>query len=124
MKNKKWLIILIVAFPSMFWLILESSNLNSRKLPYYGGKLLNNIKPKDWGPPPPCNFHKINDPLPKIHGKISHSLPLWIFNLLASMKNYFQLFVLALLFRFVLKKFAIRFFQIRYFQIDSIRFLN
>ena len=41
MKNKKWLIILIVAFPSMFWLILESSNINSRKLPYYGEKLLN-----------------------------------------------------------------------------------
>lgn len=40
MKNKKWLIILIIAFPSMFWLILESSNINSRKLPYYGEKLL------------------------------------------------------------------------------------
>ncbi len=41
MKNKKWLIVLIVAFPSMFWLILESSSINSRKLPYYGKKVIN-----------------------------------------------------------------------------------
>jgi hypothetical protein len=38
MKNKKWLVILIVAFPSLFWLILETSNINSRKLPFYGSK--------------------------------------------------------------------------------------
>ena len=53
MKNKKWLIILIIAFPSMFWLILESSNINSRKLPYYGEKLLN--KNGD------TIYHKVND---------------------------------------------------------------
>ncbi|HOZ86677.1 MAG TPA: hypothetical protein PL029_02915 [Bacteroidia bacterium] len=38
MKNKKWLLILIIAFPSFFWLILESSTINSRKLPFYGPK--------------------------------------------------------------------------------------
>jgi len=39
-KNKKWLILLIIAFPSFFWLILETSTINSRKLPHYGPKLL------------------------------------------------------------------------------------
>ncbi len=39
MKNKKWLLLLIIAFPSLFWLILESSTIQSRKLPYYGPKL-------------------------------------------------------------------------------------
>jgi hypothetical protein len=38
MKNKKWLLILIIAFPSIFWLILETSTINSKKLPYYGPK--------------------------------------------------------------------------------------
>jgi hypothetical protein len=37
-KNKKWLILLIVAFPSLFWLILETSTINSKKLPHYGPK--------------------------------------------------------------------------------------
>ncbi len=39
MKNKKWLLVLIIAFPSLFWLILETSTINSRKLPYYGPKV-------------------------------------------------------------------------------------
>ncbi len=38
MKNKKWLLLLIIAFPSLFWLILESSTIQSKKLPYYGPK--------------------------------------------------------------------------------------
>lgn len=38
MKNKKWLIVLIVAFPSFFWLILETSTINSSRLPFYGPK--------------------------------------------------------------------------------------
>lgn len=38
MKNKKWLLLLLLAFPSLFWLILESSTINSRKLPHYGPK--------------------------------------------------------------------------------------
>lgn len=42
MKNKKWILILIIAFPSMFWLILETSKINSRKLPHYGLKKINN----------------------------------------------------------------------------------
>lgn len=40
MKNKKWLWLLIVVFPSLFWVILESSTINSRKLPHYGPKTL------------------------------------------------------------------------------------
>jgi len=38
MKNKKWLLILVIAFPSFFWLILETSTINSKKLPFYGPK--------------------------------------------------------------------------------------
>lgn len=38
MKSKKWLLLLIIAFPSLFWLILELSTINSRKLPFYGPK--------------------------------------------------------------------------------------
>jgi hypothetical protein len=38
MKNKKWLLLLIIAFPSAFWLILESSTIQSKKLPHYGPK--------------------------------------------------------------------------------------
>lgn len=40
MKNKKWLLLVIVAFPSLFWLILETSTINSSKLPFYGPKKL------------------------------------------------------------------------------------
>lgn len=41
MKNKKWLLLLIILFPSVFWLILETSTINSRKLPHYGPKSFN-----------------------------------------------------------------------------------
>lgn len=41
MKNKKWIILLIVLFPSVFWIILESSTINSKKLPHYGPKHFN-----------------------------------------------------------------------------------
>lgn len=42
MKNKKrWILILIIAFPSLFWLILETSTINSKKLPVYGPRNLN-----------------------------------------------------------------------------------
>lgn len=40
MKNKKWLLLVIIAFPSIFWLILETSTINSRKLPHYGPKIV------------------------------------------------------------------------------------
>ncbi len=36
MKNKKWVLLLIIAFPSLFWLILETSTINSKRLPFYG----------------------------------------------------------------------------------------
>jgi hypothetical protein len=37
-KKRKWLLVLIIAFPSLFWLILETSTINSRRLPFYGPK--------------------------------------------------------------------------------------
>ncbi len=41
MKNKKWLLILILIIPSFFWVLLEMSTINSHKLNYYGPKTLN-----------------------------------------------------------------------------------
>lgn len=38
MKNKKWLLLLIIAIPSLMWVLLETSTINSYKLPYYGPK--------------------------------------------------------------------------------------
>lgn len=38
MKNKKLFLFLLIAFPSLFWLVLELSTINSKKLPYYGPK--------------------------------------------------------------------------------------
>ena len=53
MKNKKWLILLIIAFPSFFWLILETSTINSNRLPYYGPKKV--VAEKD------TIFHRVTD---------------------------------------------------------------
>jgi hypothetical protein len=53
MKKKKWLILLIVAFPSLFWVILETSSINSKKLLHYGPKKL--IANND------TNFYKVRD---------------------------------------------------------------
>ena len=36
MKNKKWLMLLVLFLPSTIWLILETSTINSKKLPIYG----------------------------------------------------------------------------------------
>jgi len=41
MKNKKWIVALIILFPSLFWIILESSTINSKRLPFFGPKTLN-----------------------------------------------------------------------------------
>ncbi len=46
MKNKKWLLLLIIALPSVFWIILESSTINSKKLPFFGPKQFN-VNTKD-----------------------------------------------------------------------------
>jgi hypothetical protein len=51
-KNKKLILLLIVLFPSVFWLILETSTINSRKLPHYGPKKFNG---KD------TTFYSLND---------------------------------------------------------------
>lgn len=53
MKNKRWLLVLIIVFPSLFWLILETSTINSRKLPFYGPKKV--ITPGD------TLFYKVQD---------------------------------------------------------------
>lgn len=45
MKKKKFILLLIVLFPSAFWLTLELSTINSSKLPYYGPKTVKG--PKD-----------------------------------------------------------------------------
>jgi hypothetical protein len=41
LKHKKWILFLIILFPSAFWLILETSTINSKKLPFYGPKKAN-----------------------------------------------------------------------------------
>lgn len=38
--KRKWIVALIIIFPSLFWVILESSTINSKKLPIYGSKTL------------------------------------------------------------------------------------
>lgn len=40
-KKSKLILFLIILFPSAFWLILETSTINSSKLLYYGPKTLN-----------------------------------------------------------------------------------
>ena len=40
-KNKKLILFLIILFPSLFWLTLELSTINSKKLPFYGPKTAN-----------------------------------------------------------------------------------
>lgn len=53
MKNKKWIVLLIIAFPSFFWLILETSTINSRKLPFYG--------PKQTIAPGDTSYYRVSD---------------------------------------------------------------
>lgn len=38
MKNKKWLLLLIIVLPSTFWILLELSTINSKRLPFFGPK--------------------------------------------------------------------------------------
>lgn len=38
MKKKRWFLLLLIAFPSVFWLLLETSTIHSKKLPVYGPK--------------------------------------------------------------------------------------
>ncbi len=44
MKNKKWILVLVLIIPSFMWVLLEMSTINSRKLPFYGPKQLNTNK--------------------------------------------------------------------------------
>jgi len=45
MKKKQWILVLIILMPSALWLILETSTINSKRLPIYGPKQIN--KPND-----------------------------------------------------------------------------
>ncbi len=40
MKNKGWIIVIIILLPSLIWVLLDLSLINSKKLPYYGPKKL------------------------------------------------------------------------------------
>lgn len=62
-KNKKWILLLIIAFPSFFWLILETSTINSRKLPFYGPKKLNQAGD--------TIFHRVHDTLELANDNVS-----------------------------------------------------
>ena len=53
MKNKKWLLLLILALPSTIWLILETSTINSKKLPIYG--------PRKFVATNDTLYHKVTD---------------------------------------------------------------
>lgn len=53
MKNKKWLLLLILFLPSTMWLILETSTINSKKLPIYGPRKI--IAAND------TSYFKVND---------------------------------------------------------------
>jgi hypothetical protein len=53
MKNKKWLMLLVLFLPSTMWLILETSTINSKKLTIYGPRKV--IAPND------TTYFKVND---------------------------------------------------------------
>lgn len=48
MKNKKWLLLVILILPSTIWLILETSTINSRKLPIYGPRKFIAVNDTDY----------------------------------------------------------------------------
>jgi hypothetical protein len=64
MKNKKWLLLLIIALPSLLWILLETSTINSYKLNYYGPKKGNG---KD------TVFYKVPDVVPTLVNYIDSS---------------------------------------------------
>ncbi len=42
MKNKGWIVVVIILLPSLIWILLDVSLINSKKLNYYGPKKLAN----------------------------------------------------------------------------------
>ena len=65
MKSKKWYLIIIIAFPSLFWLVLETSTINSRKLPFYGPKKVNGKGD--------TTYYKVNDNFYSVNANDSSS---------------------------------------------------
>lgn len=53
MKKKRWALVLIIIFPSLFWVVLETSTIHSNKLPIYGPKKV--ISPGD------TNYYQVGD---------------------------------------------------------------
>jgi hypothetical protein len=35
-NRKRWLLVVLIAFPSVFWLLLETSTINTKRMPVYG----------------------------------------------------------------------------------------
>ncbi|MEI6019567.1 MAG: hypothetical protein WCR21_00420 [Bacteroidota bacterium] len=66
MKKKQWILVLIILLPSALWLILETSTINSKKLPYYGPKKV--LAPKD------TLYYTVQDQLFKFQANDSISL--------------------------------------------------
>jgi hypothetical protein len=60
-KNKKWLLFLIIVLPSSLWLILETSSINSYRLNYFGPKI--STTPKD------TTFYSLDPSFKKYSGK-------------------------------------------------------
>jgi hypothetical protein len=60
MKNKKWLLVLIILIPSLMWVILESSTINSYKLYHYGPKKVLGKNDTDYYEVPDKGFYQSN----------------------------------------------------------------
>lgn len=75
-KNKKWLLFLVIAFPSAFWVILELSTINSKKLPFFGPKQANG-KDTIYYELPPVSFYALNanrDPEKKLYDTVNYPI--------------------------------------------------
>jgi hypothetical protein len=76
MKNKKWILFLIILFPSLFWIILESGTINSKKLNFFGPKEFNG-KDTIYYSLPNITFYKARDDnklVPKLFDSINYPI--------------------------------------------------
>lgn len=58
MKTKKWLLVLIILVPSLMWVILETSTINSHKLYHYGPKKVIGKNDTDYYKVPDSGFYE------------------------------------------------------------------
>lgn len=75
MKNKKWLLLFIILLPSLFWVILESSTINSYKLFYYGPKTISASGDTVYYQVPDVEFQALNKNVSKNPNK---DFPLYV----------------------------------------------